>query len=469
MAEPYDAVVVGSGPNGLAAAITLAEAGKSVLVLEADRAPGGGLRTEELLEPEFRHDVCSTIMSLPPLLPLFHKLGLELVTPPAPLAHPLDDGTAVLVERDVALTAAGLGADGGAYARLLGPLVGGIGDLLDEVLRPPRPPRHPILLARFGLPGLVSAVWLAGAAFQTPKARALFAGAAAHSLLALDEAGTAAIGLLLLASAHAGGWPVARGGSTTVAEAMVRRLRELGGEVECGRKVETVDDLPPHRAVLLDLVPKGVLQVAPRRFTPRYRDALETFRYGAGAFKMDWTLDGPIPWRATQCLRAATVHLGGSVEEIAESELQVARGRYAARPFVLLVQASLFDRSRAPDGKQVAWAYCHVPNGSDVDMTRAIEDQVERFAPGFRNLIRKRSAWTAQRLEAEEPNCVGGDVMGGRMDLRGLVARPVLSRNPYATPDPDIFICSAATPPGGGVHGMCGVNAARAALRSRLR
>ena len=469
MAERYDAVVVGSGPNGLAAAITLAEAGKSVLVLEADRAPGGGLRTEEFLEPEFRHDVCSTIMSLPPILPLFQKLGLDLAMPPAPLAHPLDDGTAVLVERDVALTAAALGADGGAYTRLLGPLVGGVGDLLDDVLRPPRPPRHPILLARFGFPGLVSALWLAGAAFQTQKARALFAGAAAHSLLALDEAGTAAIGLLLLASAHAGGWPVARGGSATVAEAMVRRLRELGGEVECGHKVEAIDDLPAHRAVLLDLVPKGVLQLAPHRFTSRYRQALETFRYGAGAFKMDWTLDGPIPWRAPQCLRVSTVHLGGSVEEIAESELQVARGRHAARPFVLLVQASLFDRSRAPDGKQVAWAYCHVPNGSDVDMTRAIEDQVERFAPGFRNLIRKRSAWTAQRLEAEEPNSVGGDVMGGRMDLRGLVARPVLSLNPYATPDSDIFICSAATPPGGGVHGMCGVNAARAALRSRLR
>ena len=465
----WDAVVVGSGPNGLAAAITLAEAGRSVLVLEEHATAGGGLRTEELLEPGFRHDVCSTIMSLPPLVPLFQRLGLDLVTPPAPLAHPFDDGSVVLVERDVGLTAEGLGADGSAYRRLMAPLAGRIGDLLLMVLGPPRPPRHPIVLARFGLPGLLSALWLGGAAFQGRDARAVLAGAATHSLLALDEPGTAAIGLLLLASAHAGGWPVAREGSASVAEAMVRRLRELGGEVECGHKVQSIADLPQHRTALLDLVPRGILEVAPGAFTPQYRRALEAFRHGPGAFKMDWTLDAPIPWRAPAVLRAGTVHLGGTAEEIAESELQVARGGHPARPFVLLVQASLFDRTRAPDGKHVAWAYCHVPNGSDADMTQAIEDQVERFAPGFRDVVRKRSAWSPRRLESEEPNCVGGDVMGGRMDLRGLIARPVLSLNPYATPDPGIFICSAATPPGGGVHGMCGVNAARAALHSRLR
>jgi phytoene dehydrogenase-like protein len=465
----YDAVVVGSGPNGLAAAITLAEAGRSVLVLEEHATAGGGLRTEEVLEPGFRHDVCSTIMSLPPLLPLFQRIGLDLVAPPAPLAHPFDDGTSVVVERDVGRTAEGLGADAGAYRRLMAPLADGIDNLLGMVLGPPRPPRHPILLARFGLPGLFSAVWLAGAAFQGRDARALLAGAATHSLLALDEPGTAAIGLLLLASAHAGGWPVARAGSASVAAALVRRLQEVGGEVECGHRVESIDDLPPHRTALLDLVPKGILAVAPRRFTPRYRRALEGFRHGPGAFKMDWTLDAPIPWRSPHVLRAGTVHLGGTAEEIAESELQVARGAHPARPFVLLVQASLFDSARAPDGRHVAWAYCHVPNGSDADMTAAIEGQVERFAPGFRDVIRKRSAWTPRRLEAEEPNCVGGDVMGGRMDLRGLIARPVFSLNPYATPDSDIFICSAATPPGGGVHGMCGVNGARAALHSRLR
>jgi len=466
--QRYDVVVVGSGPNGLAAAITIAEAGKSVLVLEADATAGGGLRTEELLEPEFRHDVCSTVMALPPALPLFERVGLDLVTPPAPLAHPFDDGTAALVERGVVQTAAGLGVDGREYRRLMTPLVAHFRDLLPMVMGPPRPPRHPYLLARFGLRGLFSALWLAAGSFQTREAQAIFAGAAAHSLLALDEPGTGAFGLLMLASAHAGGWPVARGGSAAVAQAMVRRLRELGGEVECGRRVRSLDELPVHRAVLLDLAPKGVLEVAPRRFTRAYRDALETFRYGPGAFKIDWTLDAPIPWRSAKCLRAATVHLGGTIEEIAESELQVSRGAHPARPFVLLVQASLFDRSRVPDGKQVAWAYCHVPNDSDVDMTKVVEAQVERFAPGFRDIVRRRSAWTARRLEKEEPNCVGGDVMGGRMDLRGLVARPIFSLNPYATPDPDIYLCSAATPPGGGVHGMCGVNAARAALKSRL-
>jgi len=466
--QRYDVVVVGSGPNGLAAAITIAEAGKSVLVLEADATAGGGLRTEELLEPGFRHDVCSTVMALPPALPLFERVGLDLVTPPAPLAHPFDDGTAALVERGVVQTAAGLGVDGREYRRLMTPLVAHFRDLLPMVMGPPRPPRHPYLLARFGLRGLFSALWLASGSFQTREAQAIFAGAAAHSLLALDEPGTGAFGLLMLASAHADGWPVARGGSAAVAQAMVRRLGELGGEVECGRRVRSLDEMPAHRAVLLDLAPKGVLEVAPRRFTRAYRDALETFRYGPGAFKIDWTLDGPIPWRSARCLRAATVHLGGTIEEIAESELQVSRGAHPARPFVLLVQASLFDRSRVPDGKQVAWAYCHVPNDSDVDMTKVVEAQVERFAPGFRDIVRRRSAWTARRLEKEEPNCVGGDVMDGRMDLRGLVARPIFSLNPYATPDPDIYLCSAATPPGGGVHGMCGVNAARAVLKSRL-
>lgn len=467
--ERYDAVVVGSGPNGLAAAITLAEAGRSVLVLEAAGTPGGGLRTQELLEPGFRHDVCSTIMALPRLVPFFAPLQLDLVTPPAPLAHPFDDGTAVVAERSVAQTASRLGRDGVAYRRLIQPLARRAPDLLAMVLGPLAPPRHPLLLARFGLPGLLSAVALGGALFRAREARALLAGAAAHSLLALDEAGAGAVGLLMLASAHAGGWPFAGGGSATVAEALVRRLVELGGEVTCNQRVSAVTEVPPHRAVLLDLAPTGVLEVAANHFPKRYRSSLARFRHGPGAFKLDWTLDRPIPWRAAECLRAGTVHLGGTMEEIAESELEVSRGRHPSRPFVLLTQPTLFDRIRAPDGKHVAWAYCHVPNASDADMTKAIEDQVERFAPGFRDTVRKRSAWTARRLEAEEPNAVGGDVMGGRMDLRGLLARPVLRLNPYATPDPEIFICSASTPPGGGVHGMCGVRAARAALRSRLR
>ena len=450
MAETYDAVVVGSGPNGLAAAITLAEAGRSVLVLEGRPNPGGGLRTESLLE-------------------VFAPLHLDLVTPPAPLAHPLDDGSALVAEPSVTQTASRLRGDGQAYRRLLAPLAERMPELLGMVLKPPGLPPHPVLLARFGLPGLLSALALAGAFLHEREARALLAGAAAHSLLALDEAGTGAVGLLMLASAHAGGWPVARAGSAEVAQAMVRRLRELGGDIACDRSVRSLKDVPARRALLLDLVPKGVLGVTGDHFPRGYRDALETFRHGPGAFKLDWTLDGPIPWRSGDCARAATVHLGGTMEEIAEAELQVARGQHPARPFVLLTQPSLFDRTRAPEGKQTAWAYCHVPNGSEVDMTETIEKQIERFAPGFKDLVRHRSAWSPARLEAEEPNCVGGDVMGGRMDLRGLIARPVLSLNPYATPDPSIFICSAATPPGGGVHGMCGVNAARAVLRSRLR
>src|SRR5262245_26157080 len=467
--ERYDAVVVGSGPDGLAAAITLAEAGRSVRVLEGRTTAGGGLRTEELLEHGFRHDVCSTIMALPPLLDLFVTLGLDLVTPPAPLAHPFDDGTAVIADRSVPLTVSRLRGDGPAYRRLVDYFADHARELLPMVLGPPRPPRHPLLLALFGVPGLMSALALAGFFFQEREARALLAGAAAHSVLALDRAGTGAVGLLMLVSAHAGGWPVARGGSATVAQAMVRRLSRLGVEVDCDRRVTSLAELPPHRAVLLDLVPRGVLEVAADRFSWRYRDALETYPHGPGAFKLDWTLDGPIPWRSAEVARAATVHLGGTIEEIAESELQVASGGHPARPFVLLTQPTLFDRTRAPDTKHVAWAYCHVPNGSDVDMTIAIEAQVERFAPGFHDLIRRRSVWPPSRIEAAEPNCVGGDVMGGKMDLRHLVARPSLRLDPYTTPDPEIFICSAATPPGGGIHGMCGVHGARSALRTRLR
>jgi len=461
--EPDDAVVVGSGPNGLAAAIALAEAGRSVRVLEARPVAGGGLRTEELLEPGFRHDVCSTVMALPPLLEHFDRMGLDLVAPPAPLAHPFDDGTAVVVERSVEDTARALGEPG--YVGMVGPFASNARRLLPLVMRPPHVPSRFLLLLHFAELGLMPATAVARR-LRGDRARALIAGAAAHSVLALDEWGTGAVALLMLASAHAAGWPIARGGSASVAGAMLRRLRALGAEVECDRRVDSLGDLPPHRVAVLDLVPKGVLDVTGDRLHGRYRRALERYRHGPGAFKLDWTLDAPIPWKARACSRAATVHLGGTFDEIALSEREVAAGRHAEKPFVLLTQPTLFDASRAPAGKHVAWAYCHVPNGSDLDVTKAIEDQVERFAPGFRDVIRKRCAWSPSRLEAAEPNCVGGDVMGGRMDLRGLVARPVLSLNPYATPDPSIFICSAATPPGGGVHGMCGVNAARAVLRA---
>ncbi len=464
----FDAVVVGAGPNGLAAAIALSEAGRSVLVLEGAEQPGGGLRSEELLEPGFRHDVCATIMALTPLSPFLGRLPLDLVAPPAPLAHPFDDGTAVMLERSVAETAGGLGADGAAYRRLLQPLVDHAADLVADALAPIHLPRHPLLLARLGLPGLLPATALARLAFKGRDARALLAGAAAHSMLALDEPATSAVGLVMLLTAHAAGWPLARGGSAEVAQVMVDRLRQLGGEVRCGARVESVAQLPPHRAALLDLSPKGVLEVAGHRLQPGYRRRLLRYRYGPGVFKVDWTLNGPIPWRAAECARAATAHLGGTLEEVAQAEHEVAQGRHPDRPFVILVQPTLFDPTRAPAGRHIAWAYCHVPNGSGRDMTGAIEDQVERFAPGFRNLVRERKPWSPMDLQRADPNSVGGDINDGRMDLRQLFTRPVPRLDPYATSDPSLFICSAATPPAGGVHGLCGWYAAQSALRSAL-
>ena len=464
---PLDAVVVGAGPNGLSAAVTLAEAGRAVLLLEGAAEPGGCLRTEELLEPGFQHDVCAAVMALAPASPFLASRVADLVVPPAPLAHPFDDGTAAVVERSVDESARRLGRDGPAYARLLKPLVERSDELFADVLGPPRPPRRPLLSARFGLPGLLSAAGLGRMLFAGRDARALLAGAAAHGMLSLHEPLSAAFGLVMLTTAHVGGWPIGRGGSASVAAGLVQRLRGLGGEVRCDAPVRALGELPAARDVLLDLTPKGVLQVSGDRLPGRYRRRLARYRYGAGVFKMDWTLDGPIPWRSAECRRAATVHLGGTCEEIVAGEQDVAGGRHPDRPFVLLVQPTLFDGSRAPAGRHTAWAYCHVPNGSSRDLSAAVEAQVERFAPGFRELVRARSAWSAADLERREPNCVGGDINGGRADLSQLFRRPALRWTPYATPDPGLFICSAATPPGGGVHGMCGWHAARAALRRR--
>lgn len=463
--ERWDAVVVGAGPNGLAAAVRLAESGWSVLVLEAAGQPGGGLRTVELLETGCRHDVCATVHALTAVSPFMSRLPLDLVLPAAPLAHPLDNGSAVLLERPVEQTARALGSDGHAYRRLIGPITASAESLFRDLLGPLRLPRHPFLLARFGVPGLLPASRLATLAFEGRRARALLAGAAAHSMLSLQEPITAAFGLVMLASAHVGGWPFARGGSSSVAEALTSRLQALGGRVRCCRPVGALGNLPHSRVVLLDLSPRGVLDVAGQRLSPRYRRRLERYRYGPGVFKMDWTLEGPIPWRASECSTAGTVHLGGTLEEIALSEHEVACGRHPEHPFVVLTQPTLFDGSRAPRGRQIAWAYCHVPNGSQRDLTEAVERQIERFAPGFRDLVRARSAWATDVLERHEPNCVGGDINGGQQDLRQLLARPAPRWTPYATPDPSLLICSASTPPGGGVHGMCGWHAAGVALR----
>jgi phytoene dehydrogenase-like protein len=465
-----EALVIGAGPNGLAAAIVLAQAGVRVTVYEAADRAGGGLRSAALTLPGFTHDVCATVHALGVSSPLFRDLplqqhGLEWIAPPAPLAHPLDDGTAVMLERCVEATAQGLGPDRRAYERLMRPLVSRAQPLLDELLAFWHWPRHPLLLARFGVAAARSAMTLARQAFQGPRAQALFAGLAAHSVLPLDQLPSSAFGLVLGIAAHAGGWPFARGGSQRLADALVAHLRSLGGELVTGARIESLKQLPSADALLCDLAPRHLARLAADRLPASYRDRLSRYRYGPGVFKMDWALSGPIPWTAAECGRAGTVHLGGTLEEIAQSERDAWQGRLSARPFVLLTQPSLFDPTRSPPGSHTAWAYCHVPNGSTADMTDAIEAQIERFAPGFRSGILARHARTTRDLERENPNCVGGDVTGGAQNLGQLLARPVASFVPHLTPANGLYLCSASTPPGGGVHGMCGYHAARAALR----
>jgi phytoene dehydrogenase-like protein len=465
----YDAVVIGSGPNGLAAAITLARAGRSVLVLEAEPTFGGGMRSAQHTLPGFVHDVCSTIHAFGLASPFFKTLplekhGLAWVHPAAPLAHPLEDGSAALLERSLAATGATLGRDAAAYVSLMQPLVAHADDLFDELLGPLRPPRHLRALACFGHLAVRSARRLAESRFAGAKARALFAGLAGHSILPLENLLTSAVALMLGAAAHSAGWPVARGGSQALADALAQYLRSLGARMETGRRVASFADLPAARAYLFDTAPRHLAAICGERLPPRYRRTLERFRHGPAAFKLDWALDGPIPWRAPGCARAATVHLGGTFDEIAESERAAWENRHHPRPFVLLAQQSLFDETRAPPGKHTAWAYCHVPPASAVDMTEAIEAQVERFAPGFRNLILARHVTTPADFERHNANYIGGDISGGVMDLWQLFTRPAARPVPYRTPARGIYICSSSTPPGAGVHGMCGYHAALAAL-----
>jgi phytoene dehydrogenase-like protein len=465
-----EAFVVGSGPNGLAAAIALAQAGRRVVVLEGEETLGGGCRSAELTLPGFVHDTCSTVHALALASPFLSALpladhGLELAHPVAPLAHPLDDGSAVMLERSVETTARGLGPDEGAYRRLFAPLVRDAPRLFGDLLAPPRPPRHPILLGRFGLSAVRSAAGLARARFEGERAQALLAGCCAHSMLSLRTPVSAAFGLVLAVSAHAVGWPVSRGGSQRLADALTGHLRSLGGVVETGRRVDSLDDLPPGAGpLLLDLTPRQLLRLAGDRLPDRYRRRLEGYRYGPGVFKLDWALEGPIPWTAPAAARAGTVHLGGTLGEITAGEDAASRGEHAERPFVLLVQPTGFDPTRAPTGKHTAWAYCHVPNGSTLDVADRIERQVERFAPGFRERILARSVLTPADFERRNANLIGGEINGGRMDLPQIFARPVARPTPYRTPIRGVYLCSASTPPGGGVHGMGGYFAATAAL-----
>ena len=470
-ARAYDAVVVGSGPNGLSAAITLARAGRSVLIVEANEAVGGGARSGELTLPGFVHDLGSAVHPLALGSPFFRTLplkdyGLEWVQPPAPLAHPFDDGTAAMLERSIEATCETLGPDGAAYRKLVGPLARDWGKLEDELLRPLRLPRHPLALARFGLSAIRSARGLAEGAFKGGRARALFAGLAAHSMLPLDFLATAAFGLVLGVTGHEIGWPVPRGGAQKITDALAAHFRSLGGEIVTRVRVESVDELPRARAVLCDVTPRQLLRMAGARLPARYRRKLGRYRYGLAAFKMDWALDGPVPWRAKECLRAGTVHLGGTLEEVASSEGTAWRGGHAERPFVLLAQPSLFDPMRAPEGRHTAWAYCHVPNGSTADMAERIENQIERFAPGFRSRVLARHLMSPADLERKNANLVGGDINGGAQDIRQLFTRPTWRL--YSTPAEGLYICSSSTPPGGGVHGLCGYFAARRALHDGL-
>ena len=448
----------------------LARAGRRVVVREAEDTIGGGCRSAELTLPGFVHDICSAIHPLGAGSPFFRELGLEQhglewIHPDAPLAHPLDDGTAVMLERSVDLTADGLGVDAAAYRRLMQPLVDDWSKIAPHILGPTiRVPRHPIALARFGLLGIRSGRSVAMRAFEGPRARAIFSGLAAHSFLPLTSLFGASFALLLGVSAHAIGWPLPRGGSQRIADALAECLRDLGGEISTGDRITEIDQLGSPAVSILDVTPRQLERIAGSRLRPLYRRRLRGYRYGPGVFKVDYALDGPIPWRAAECARAGTVHLGGRLEEVMASEAAVAAGRAAERPFVLVAQQSLFDPGRAPEGKHTAWAYCHVPNGCTVDMTERIEAQLERFAPGFRDRVLARHVMSPADVERHNENNIGGDISGGSHGGLQLIARPMLRHDPYATGAPGMYMCSSATPPGGGVHGMCGYWAARSAI-----
>ncbi len=466
----YDAIVVGAGPNGLAAAITIAREGRSVLVLEGRDTIGGGTRTAELNLPGFWHDVCSAIHPLGLGSPFFRSLpldsfGLEWIFPPAALAHPLDDGAAMVLYRSIKDTAETLGPDGPAYTRLVEPFATNWDKLAPALLGPLAIPRHPLVMAHFGLYARRSAQGLARSQFKQPQAQAFFAGMSAHSILPMEQSPSAAFGLVLAALGHAVGWPVPKGGSQQIANALAAYLRSLGGEIITGHSVESVDDLPPARAILLDVTPRQVLKMARHHLTPGYRKGLEHFRYGPGVFKIDYALSGPVPWQAAGCHEAGTLHLGGTLEEISASERAAAQGQFTEKPFVLVAQPSRFDPSRAPAGQHTLWAYCHVPNGSTHDMTGPITAQIERFAPGFRQLILGQSTMNTAQVELYNPNYIGGDINGGTQDWLQLFTRPMPRISPYTTSNPRLYICSSSTPPGGGVHGMCGYFAAKAALK----
>lgn len=469
VANSYDAIVVGSGPNGLAAAITLQQQGLSVLLIEGADTIGGGMRSKELTLPGFVSDVCSAIHPMAVAAPFLNslpleKFGLEWINPPVLAAHPLDDGTAAILKQNLSETAISLAKDEAGYLDLIEPIINNWPQLAHDVLGPLGVPAHPLAMAAFGLKAIQPATQLIKR-FKTDAAKALFAGMAAHSVLSLNKLSTSAIGLVLLANGHRKGWPLPKGGSQQLANALANYFVSIGGVIQTNLQVQNLKELPPAKAVLFDVSPRQLLQIAGDAFDPFYSYRLKKYRYGMGVFKVDWALDGPVPFTAAECLQAGTVHIGGTWQEIARSEYLASTGKISEKPFVLLAQQSLFDPQRAPEGKQVLWGYCHVPNGSKADRTNAIEKQIERFAPGFRDLIIARHTMTTMQMENYNPNYIGGDINGGMMNLGQLIARPILKRSPYRTGKKGIYICSASTPPGGGVHGMGGYHAARQALK----
>jgi phytoene dehydrogenase-like protein len=471
MGTGYDAVIVGSGPNGLTAACVLARGGWSVLVLEAHEKIGGGCRTAELTLPGFKHDVCAAIHPMGLLSPVFRELqldkfGLEWAHAPVPLAHPLPNGKAAIVRYSLPDTVELLTRDGGEWRDLFESLLASQDELWSEILGPIRFPRHPLLMARFGLTALRSCTSVLRR-FCTEEARALFAGCAAHSIVPLDKAGTASFGLILALTAHAVGWPCARGGSVNIVEALRKCLEAHGGTVITGMRVRSLKDVPECRAVLFDVPPRHVAEIAESELPSLYLRQLRRFRYGPGVFKVDWALSEQIPWANSVCADAATVHVCGTAEEVVNSEGALAENKLSERPFVLVAQQSNFDRTRAPEGKHTGWAYCHVPAGYSGDATALIERQIERFAPGFRDTILARHTISPAQYEQYNSNFIGGDIGGGANTLAQFLFRPVLRWNPYATPNPRLFLCSSSTPPGGGVHGMCGYWAARTVLARR--
>jgi len=465
----YDAVIVGSGPNGLAAAICLQQQGLSVLIIEGKNEIGGGLRSAELTLPGFIHDICSAIHPLAVGSPFFQQLpladhGLEYIYPEIAAAHPLDNNTAVVLKQSITETAKLLGEDEETYLKLMQPIVNSWPSIAPDVLGPLHFPKHPLAMAKFGLSALTSATHLAKQ-FKTTEAKALLAGMAAHSMQPLSKLTTSAIALVLLANGHLQNWPIPKGGSNKIANALASYFVSIGGKIETGTYIKSLDQLPSAHAVLFDVSPKQLLQIAGHRFSAIYKWQLERYRYGMGVFKIDWALDALIPFKSEACTKAGTIHIGNSIQEITTAEQQTWDGRNTDNPFVLLAQQSVFDATRAPAGKHTGWAYCHVPNGSTVDMTQAIENQVERFAPGFKDIILAKHTMNPAQMEDYNPNYVGGDINGGVIDINQLFTRPALRWSPYKTSAKGLYLCSASTPPGGGVHGMCGYNAAKKVLK----